>query len=105
MLESTQNGNHTTVSQDLTTTSTTTTAQSPTQVVPTWLTAASAVAHTFRITHIPDHADIAPVGAPDTSIDDKDDQLLPDTDSTVELASAYYDAAAMAPLNPFSKVR
>lgn len=103
MLESTQNGNHTTLAQDSTTT---TTAQSPTQVVPTWLTAASAVAHTVRITHIPDHTDIAPARAPDTSVDDNDnDQPLSDSGCTAELASAYYDAAAMAPLNPFSKVR
>ncbi|KAJ6786693.1 hypothetical protein PWT90_08780 [Aphanocladium album] len=96
MLESGQNGSHTAVPplQD-------SIVKTPTQV-PSWQTAASAVAHTVRITHIPISTDIAPVVAPETS-DEYHLQTLKDSDCTPELASAYYDAAAMAPLNPFSK--
>ncbi|KAM3437172.1 hypothetical protein NHJ13734_004759 [Beauveria thailandica] len=80
---------------------------SPTQVPPTWLTAASAVAHTVRITHIPGltTAAAAPALAPDTSGRSHEHQpRISHSDCIAsQLASAYYDAAAMAPLNPFSK--
>lgn len=78
---------------------------------PTWSTAASAVAHTVRITHIPNHTEILEAGVPetngkysDTDYNGDQDQLLHENGIHHHLASAYYDAAAMAPLNPFSKV-
>ena len=102
MLESDQQGSHTIVPPAQGT-------SSPSTQVPTWLTAASAVAHTFRITHIPGLKDIDQdsTAASSGKLDDghlDDDHQLSDSDQTLDLASAYYDAAAMAPLNPFSKV-
>ncbi|OAA49863.1 NUDIX domain protein [Beauveria brongniartii RCEF 3172] len=111
MLESTQNRDYTTIpplQQDSTTAPPPPPLlSSPTQVPPTWLTAASAVAHTVRITHIPGRitAATAPTLAPDTSGRSHEHQPLISHSHCIagQLASAYYDAAAMAPLNPFSK--
>ncbi|KAM3538173.1 hypothetical protein ARSEF1564_008912, partial [Beauveria bassiana] len=111
MLESTQNKDHTAaippLQQDSTTAPPPPLLPSPTtQVPPSWLTAASAVAHTVRITHIPGRiaAATAPsLLAPDTS-GRSHEHLISDSDCIAgQLSSAYYDAAAMAPLNPFSK--
>ncbi|ATY61029.1 NUDIX domain [Cordyceps militaris] len=98
MLAPTQNGDYTAAAPPV--------QDSTTAQVPSWLTAASAVAHTVRITHIPDHiiADRAPPPrAPDTGGQLDHHRPLADFDGACELASAYYDVAAMAPLNPFSK--
>ncbi|EGX93946.1 NUDIX domain protein [Cordyceps militaris CM01] len=100
MLAPTQNGDYTAAAPPV--------QDSTTAQVPSWLTAASAVAHTVRITHIPDHiiADRAPPPrAPDTGGQLDHHRPLADFDGACELASAYYDVAAMAPLNPFSKIQ
>lgn len=104
MIESDQHAIHTTPSlQDPN-------LPSPT-LHPTWSTAASAVAHTVRITHIPNHTELLEAGAPETNgkysntgYNSDQDQPLHENGIHHQLASAYYDAAAMAPLNPFSKV-
>lgn len=105
MIESGQTGSHNNTILPLPQDSSVPTTPSK---VPTWLTAASAVAHTVRITHIPNYNDIPHATALDTCRSNPDQlqnghQQLPDSD-TAPHASAYYDAEAMSPLNPFSKV-